>query len=62
MKNTPADKYATARRNQLDQAAWGDLQDEARIANELQQSHSLTRTEALRVAREIVQESRANAK
>lgn len=61
MKKTPADKYAAARRNQLEQAAWGDLQDEARIANELQQNPGLSRTEALRVAREIVRESRANA-
>lgn len=44
----------TARRNQIDQAAWNDLQDEARIANELQQSHGLSRTDALKAAREIV--------
>lgn len=54
-------KINEVRRHALDQAAWGDLQDEARIANELQHSHKLTRTEALRVAKEIVQQSRASA-
>lgn len=52
------DQINANRRRALDQAAWGDLQDEARIANELQQSHGLSRTEALRTAREIVKESR----
>lgn len=49
------------RRRALDQAAWGDLQDEARIANELQQSHGLSRTDALRAAHQIVSESRKAA-
>lgn len=44
----------TARRNHLDQAAWNDLQDEARIANDLQRAHNLSRTDALKAAREIV--------
>lgn len=52
--HTPAD----IRRAALDAAAFGDLQDEARIANELQASHGLTRTEALRAAAQIVRERR----
>ena len=52
------DQINANRRRALDQSAWGDLQDEARIANELQQSHGLSRTEALRAARDIVKESR----
>lgn len=55
------DRHNGTRRRALEQAEWGDLQDEARIASELQQSHGLTRTEALKAAREIVKEGRASA-
>ena len=45
----------------LEQAARGDQQDVARIARELQQSHRLSSSEALRNAREMVAESRKAA-
>lgn len=41
------------RRRALEQAAWDNLQDEARIASELQRQYGISRTEALRAAYEM---------
>lgn len=47
----------SARRSALEQRAFSMLQDEARIANELQrQDPQLGRTDALRLAKDIVSE------
>lgn len=47
------------RTRMLDERAWQDLQDEARIANEIQaENPDVTRTEALKVAKNFIE--RAN--
>lgn len=43
-------------RRKNDDRAWADLQEEARIANDLQRDHpDITRTEALKAARDLVE-------